>query len=160
MATRKPPSKFALNRGLAIKEARKQLGLSQAELAKQLGKESRESVSQYETGKIEKIDVPTCRKFVRILGLEPEQLMEDPTMFENYSDDLPGISGQARRVARAWDGLPKGLQEFVWQQMTAFEQLKTAHPLLAQLAAGVPAKSLSPGDTKPPTSARKKGDDR
>lgn len=49
------------------------------------------------------------------------------------SDLLPEASFQARRVARAWDELPKPLQEYLWTHIESYRKLVDKQPVLAQL---------------------------
>lgn len=122
MATRRKPTEFTLARGKLIQRARDAAKLSQAQLAKQLGLKSREVVSQYESGKIHEIGERTCRGLVAILGLRPEDLLEDPTMYQ-FSDELPTMSTEARRVARRWDSLPEHMRKWIVQTMDGYQQV-------------------------------------
>lgn len=125
MGKRKPPSEFALRRGGLIKGARESAGLSQAQLAEKLGLKSREIVSQYESGSIEQISERTCKGLIVILGLRPEDLTEDPSLFQ-FSDDLPTMSAEARRIARKWDSYPAHVREFIKKTMDGYDETAAA----------------------------------
>lgn len=94
--------------------------MSQAQLAEKLGLKSREIVSQYESGSIELIGERTCKGLVVVLGLRPEDLMEDPSVFQ-FSDELPTMSTEARRIARKWDSLPDHLRELLAKTIDEFD---------------------------------------
>ena len=112
MATRRGPTEFTRARGRLIQRARTEAKLSQAQLADKLGLDSREVISQYESGKIHEIGERTCRGLITILGLRPEDLLEDPTMYQ-FSDELPTMSNEARRIARKWDELPEAMRKWL-----------------------------------------------
>lgn len=133
MAKRPSPSSFATTRGGRIRIARKAMGWSQAELGEAIGV-TREAVSQYEKGSVETISPEICRLLVSRLGLEPSDVTEDLAMFEQY-EQLPGVSPQARWIARRWDSLPESLRTWIVHMVEGWEHLKTRHPAMMQMLA-------------------------
>jgi transcriptional regulator with XRE-family HTH domain len=128
MKPRKPPSEFAIRRGRLIRRARREARWSQARLAEELGVKSRELISQYESGSIEQISVMTCRALVLKLGLRPQDLAEDTSVFQ-FDDELPTMSTEARRVARRWDSLPEHLRKWITDTIDGLEQLEANKPV-------------------------------
>lgn len=121
--------------------------MSPGDLAKKL-RRSRPWVISVENGQIEKIQVREGRGLIAELGLNPNELSEDPTMYgENF---LPEASFQARRVGRAWDDLPKPMQECLWAQIQAYLKLAKEEPILAGIM------KTPPVDFQP-TAVRDKG---
>lgn len=142
MSKRKPPSKFAIRRGNLIQRARLDANMKPAELATELEK-TRPWVVAVENGEIEQISERDCRALIAMLGLNPSELTEDPSMLG--MDILPEVSFRARRVARAFDEMPKPLQDYLWSQIEAYHALVKKQPILAQLmGTPVPAKSEEP----------------
>lgn len=127
MKPRKPPSEFAIRRGRLIRRARQDAGWSQARLAEELGVKSRELISQYESGSIEQISVMTCRALVFKLGLRPQDLAEDTSVFQ-FDDELPTMSTEARRVARRWDSLPEHLRKWITDTIDGLDHLEATKP--------------------------------
>lgn len=139
MAKRKAPSKFALHRGRLIQRARLDATLKHGDLAAELDK-TRGWVIAIENGEIERISEQDCRILIATLGLNPSELVEDPQMLGQ--DVLPDASFRARRVARAFDELPKPLQDYLWSQIEAYRVLVKKQPVLAQvMGTPVPVKS-------------------
>lgn len=130
MKPRKPPTEFALKRGGLIRRAREAAGWSQARLAEEIGVKSRELISQYETGQIEQISVVTCRMLVFKLGLRPQDLAEDTSVFQ-LQDELPNLSTEARRMARRWDALPEQLRKWITDTIDGYQQVE-AHKSAAE----------------------------
>lgn len=148
MKARKPPTPFAIRRGRLIKGAREAAKLSPAELSELCGK-TRPWLIAVENGEIEKIPEPQCRVLITTLGLNPSEVTEDPAMLG--SDLLPEASFQARRVARAWDELPKPLQDYLWSHIESYRKLVEKQPVLAQIM-GTPVPIATNGsDSDPPS---------
>jgi len=122
---RKPPSEFAIKRGRLIQRAREEAGLSQAQLAEKIGVTSREAVSQYESGKIGEISEKTCRALAFVLGLQPGDLAEDPSVYQ-FTEELPTMSAEARRIARKWDALPPQLRAWINSTISGYEVVTPA----------------------------------
>lgn len=130
MKNRKPPSPFAIRRGRLIRGARESAKISPAELSAACGK-TRPWLIAVENGEIEQIQESQCRVLIATLGLNPSEVTEDPAMLG--PDIVPEASFQARRVARAWDELPKPLQEYLWSHIEAYRKLVDKQPVLAQI---------------------------
>lgn len=145
MTKRKPPSTFAIRRGRLIRRAREDANISPAELSAEM-KKTRPWLIAVEKGEIEQISEAQCRVFIATLGLNPSELMEDPSMLG--PDLLPEASFQARRVARAWDELPQPLQHYLWAQIEAYRKLVEKQPVLAQIM-GTPVPMTSTEEGKP-----------
>lgn len=139
MSKRKPPSQFALRRGRLIQRARLDANIKPGDLAAELEK-TRPWVVAVENGEIEQISERDCRVLIAKLGLNPSELTEDASMLGQ--DVLPEASFRARRVARAFDELPRPLQDYLWAQIEAYQYLVKKQPVLAQvMGTPVPAKS-------------------
>lgn len=96
-------------------------------------------------GGIESLSEPLCRALRDILGLNPTELTEDPSMLG--ADFLPEASPLARWVGQHWDMLPKDMQDALRAQIEAYVDLVRAQPALDQLIRGKGAKVV-PFDTK------------
>ena len=110
-----------MSRGKLIRRARQAAGWSQDRLAAELSLKSREVISQYESGKIEEISPLTCRALVVKLGMRPQDLAEDTSVFQ-FDDELPTMSTEARRLARRWDALPEEVQQWIKDVIDKAEQ--------------------------------------
>ena len=130
MATgRKPPTDDDIRRGAAIKAFRIANKWTQAELAQRLNLQSREAVSQYESGG--GIARPALVELVRlgmsatVLRIDEADLVPDP--------QLANVSADARRIAFAWDGLPPALQTCITAYVDAWSAAEKASPVLAKV---------------------------
>jgi hypothetical protein len=70
----------------------------------------------------------TCRALVLKLGLRPQDLAEDTSVFQ-FDDELPTMSTEARRVARRWDSLPEHLRKWITDTIDGLEQLEANKPV-------------------------------
>lgn len=122
MSKKNKPSEFAVARGRAIFEARKNAKMSQGALAKKLGV-SREAVSQYEHGEIEIIGHEVALLLCRELGLRPDQVKRGGA---GLGDDVQRIdaSPEARHIAYVWDDLPALLRSYLKTQIDAYFELR------------------------------------
>lgn len=125
MGLRKPPTEFTIKRGRLIQRARKKAEFSQARLADLIGLKSREIISQYESGKIHEISERTCVGLVKVLGLRPEDLLEDPHVYQLSKDaEMEKVSNEARRAARYWDEMPEHIKQGYLIEIGRIEQAR------------------------------------
>lgn len=78
---------------LNIRKLRKELGLSQEELAKRTGYTDRSSIAKVEQGKVD-LSIDKINLFAKALGVTPSELMGDdgidfshPELDAHYTDD-------------------------------------------------------------------------
>jgi transcriptional regulator with XRE-family HTH domain len=131
---RAPKTLFAITRGKKIRALRDSLQYSQAKFAEMIGVESREAVSQYESGTIKEISLPVVRQLIKA-GLSAADLLEDPGLME-VSDQPLTMSAAARRVAYAWDDMPPMLRDYILTQLEWWTDLKSKSQTLAMLLRG------------------------
>jgi transcriptional regulator with XRE-family HTH domain len=99
--------------GRRIRQARNAKGLTQKALGKLAGV-SESAVSQWESGKIEKIQGPTLRKLARALGVSIDWILDGEGAPDMIQDDRPG--------GQDWDYLTEAQRiEFVEQIRKAAE---------------------------------------
>ena len=72
--------------GKIIREKRKELGLTQEELAKKMGYKNRVSICKVETGK-EDLTTERVRQFAKALQCKPAELMGWSIEVDNITDD-------------------------------------------------------------------------
>lgn len=125
---------FAINRGKKIRALRERMEFSQARFAELIGVDSREAVSQYESGTIKEISLPVVRELVKA-GMSAEDLLEDPSIFEMTEAPIKA-SPAARRIAYAWDDMPAALRDYIISQVDWWQELKNKSPTLAMLLSG------------------------
>lgn len=130
---RRQKSVFAVDRGKKIRELREGRTWSQEQLRERIGLDSREAVSQYETGSIKVISLPVVRKLMTVLGMRAEELLEDPSILTDEPQGLHKISAEARRIAYVWDELPPMLQAYLDEHITTWSRLKRNSPVLASM---------------------------
>jgi hypothetical protein len=134
MKKRGPVSEFAVKRGKAIKAFRLNCApkLSQAGLADKLGLASREIISLYEAGWVDKIPAATLNKLIS-LGMAAAQLVRDGSELEMETVDMPTVSAAGRRIAFMWDKMPKELQDYMIEHIDSWEKFNKRSPLLASI---------------------------
>ena len=133
--TKPGASAFAKKRAAQIREARENRepdSWSQSKLAEAV-EVTRETVYQWEAAGVEEIEFVTCVRVAAALGLELSDLLTEAQRrdMQNF-EPLPGISPQARRIARAWDSLPPALRNWIWSAVESYQQLSEKHPVIAQ----------------------------
>src|SRR5688572_8131126 len=119
-------SEFAKGRADLIREARENREpqpWSQTKLANAVIV-TRETVHQWESGGVEEIEFVTCVRLAATLGLELSDLLTEAQRgdMQNVAA-LPGISPQARRIARVWDSLPPSLRNWIWSAVESYQEL-------------------------------------
>ena len=128
-------SDFAKERAALIREAREHREpepWSQTRLAESV-EVTRETVYQWESAGVEEIGFVTCVRVAAALGLELSDLLTEAQRRDMQSfEPLPGISPQARRIARTWDSLPPALRNWIWNAVESYQRLAENHPLIAQ----------------------------
>ena len=94
---------------------------------------TRETVYQWESAGVEEIEFVTCVRLAATLGLELSDLLTEAQRgdVQNLAA-LPGISPQARRIARVWDSLPPSLRNWIWSAVESYQELAAKHPALAK----------------------------
>jgi len=131
-------SGFAKDRAIKIRRARENRepdAWSQSKLAEEAGV-TRETVYQWEAAGVEEIEFVTCVRVATATGLELSDLLteeqrKDMTNFE----PLPGISPQARRIARLWDSLPAPMRAWFASTIEAYQKLEKQSPGAAAMTA-------------------------
>lgn len=128
-------SEFAKERAALIREARENREpepWSQTRLAEAV-EVTRETVYQWESAGVEEIEFVTCIRVAAALGLELSDLLTEAQLKDMYNfEPLPGISPQARRIARTWDSLPPALRNWIWSAVESYQALAEKHPVIAQ----------------------------
>jgi len=132
--TKAGASDFAKDRAALIREARESRepdAWSQTRLAESV-EVTRETVYQWESAGVEEIDFVTCVRVAAALGLELSDLLTEAQRRDMQSfEPLPGISPQARRIARTWDSLPPALRNWIWNAIESYQKLAENHPVIA-----------------------------
>jgi len=133
--TKPGASEFAKYRAGLIREARENrepISWSQTKLAEAVDV-TRETVYQWEAAGVEEIEFVTCVRVAAALGLELSDLLTEAQRrdMQNF-EPLPGISPQARRIARTWDSLPTALRNWIWSAVESYQKLSDKHPVIAQ----------------------------
>lgn len=82
----KAPKKDRNIVGKIIREKRKELGLTQDELAKKMGYKNRVSICKVETGK-EDLTTERVRHFAKVLQCKPAELMDWNIEVDNITDE-------------------------------------------------------------------------
>ena len=133
--TKPGASDFAKERAVLIREARENREpepWSQTRLAESVDV-TRETVYQWESAGVEEIGFVTCIRVAAALGLELSELLTEAQRQDMQSfEPLPGISPQARRIARTWDSLPPALRNWIWNAVESYQKLADKHPVIAQ----------------------------
>lgn len=142
---RTPKDPWAIARGAAMKEARRALGKSQAEIASLAGIKDRETISQYESGLIEDIDASLIPKLATALGMPPQQLSRTPWNNRDEGLDLR-VSTVARQIAYNFDEYPLIIQNQIRETIAKYESLVKQHGKAAV------DRMYEPGDTHLPHS--------
>jgi DNA-binding XRE family transcriptional regulator len=120
------------------REHREPLAWSQSKLAEEVNV-TRETVYQWESAGVEEIEFVTCVRVARELGLELSDLLTEAQRKDMINlESTPGLSPQARRIARIWDTLPQALRTWIWNSIEAYQGLEKASPFVAQAITAEP----------------------
>lgn len=133
--TKPGASDFAKDRAALIRQSREHrepLPWSQSKLAEEVHV-TRETVYQWESAGVEEIEFVTCVRVARELGLELSDLLTEAQRKDMMNlESTPGLSPQARRIARIWDTLPQALRTWIWNSIEAYQGLEKSSPFVAQ----------------------------
>lgn len=152
---RLPKDPWAIARGEAMKAARQALGLSQAKVARLAGIKDRETISQYESGKIADIDSAVIPALSKALGMPVAALARDPINVRDEGADLR-VGPVARQIAYNWDDFPLGLQNAIRHQIANYETAvaQMGKEAASALYGGVQPRPQSPARTAEPRKVR------
>lgn len=94
--------------GQRIRQLRKEMGWTQAELAEKLGlKDS--VIAKYEKGRIENMKRDTIAKMADLFGCSPVYLM----CMEDKHNDSTVLSQEERRIVKSYRLAPEGIKDSV-----------------------------------------------
>jgi len=120
----------AITRGIKIREARTERGLSQEAVANALSLKSREAISQWERGDVGEIERVNRLGLCKLLGFEERELLLDPESAPPEFD-MP-LSSEAKSIAYRWDDLPETLRGWLKQRIAETEKMLRKSPGLAK----------------------------
>lgn len=117
---------WAIARGKAMATARHRLGMSQAKVAELAGVNDRETISQYEHGVIEDIDMSIIPKLARVLGMPAQELSRTQWEGRDEAADLK-VSNVARQLAYNFDHYPLIVQNQIREAVAQYQNLVKKH---------------------------------